>query len=238
MICFNKKAVSIPHIFSTSYDGFWMSLFSGQRNTSGFRIAQMGVPRTKFYHARACWENIPKVPIYTQSVGHLVPKATFWNAHGWSPQKTVKIHTLQIDSSMILMSSHLARAKSPWLHLKQTPAQTNRMECQGAKNSRREPVLNWSLWFQKDWAKNRSFIIFMLVRSCDHEPCIKMNVKQRGSRSLQEIWMDGPIEPTWPSKLPKLPFASWRSWGSSCWISSSTNRESDWEKCRVQVWPA
>lgn len=116
-----------------------------------------------------------------------------------SHKKTVKIHRLQIDSCMILMSCHLARAKSPWLHLKQTPAQTTERECQGAKNSRREPVLNWSLWFQKDWAKNRSFTgSFMLIRSCDDEPCIKMNVrsvpstvvKQRGNRSLQEISTD------------------------------------------------
>lgn len=88
----------------------------------------------------------------------------------------------------------------------------NRKECQGAKNSRREPVLVSLI--PKRLSQKPQFQPFMLIRSSR----IKMNVKQRGNRSLQEIWMDGPIEPSGtqltkqtpedPEIFPKLPFAS------------------------------
>lgn len=211
MICFNKK-VSIPHIFNTSYDGFWMSLFSGQRNTSGFRIAQMGVPCTKFYHARTCWENIPKVPIYTQSVGNLVPEATFWNAHGWFPQKNGKnpqvanrfLHDSDVMSfgqSQITLTSPETNActnnRKGVPRSKEFPAWASvELVSLVPKRLSQKPQFHWFLhvntvmWW---WAMHQN--------ECAISPidCSQTTRKPFFARNF-----DGRIEPSWLRKLQKI----------------------------------
>lgn len=117
---------------------------------------------------------------------------------------------------MILMSSHLARAKSPWLHLKQTPAQTTE---RSAKEQRIPGV-------------SQCWIGLFGSKKTEPKTAEAVLCKKFGRTNRTQLTEQTPED---PEIFPKLPFASWRSWGSSCWISSSANRESDWEKCRVHT---